>query len=162
MEWMAWSWCIITSLFTYIRCRDRDLGEKWSLSKIFPKYASLDVYLKINHGSDKAEHSYHLAGPMQGWKAWSHVFSYFQCYCIHCIPWLLPLGGELHHLCFHVTIRPCLSSWFLYSLSLSLSLSLAPHEIWEQSPWLTHFSSTLSILQNDFYILDSSSTLLNK
>lgn len=121
MEWMAWSWCIITSLFTYIRCRDRDLGEKWSLSKIFPKYASLDVYLKINHGSDKAEHSYHLAGPMQGWKAWSHVFSYFQCYCIHCIPWLLPLGGELHHLCFHVTIRPCLSSWFLYSLSLSLS-----------------------------------------
>lgn len=148
---MTWWWCIITSLFTYIRCRDRDLEEKWSLSKIFPKYALLDVDLKINHGSDKAEHSYHLAGPTQGWKAWSRVFSYFQCQCLHCIPWLLPLGGELHHLCFQATICPCLSSWVSF-----LSLSLAPHEIWEQSPWLIHFSSTLSILQNDFYILDSS------
>lgn len=119
VERMAWSWCIITSLFTYIRCRDRDLGEKWSFSKIFPKYASLDVDLKINHGSDKAEHSYHLAGPTQGWKAWSHVFSYFQCHCIHCVPWLLPLGVELHHLCFHLPVP-----FFLVSL-LSLFLSLS-------------------------------------
>ena len=89
--------------------------------------------------SDKAEHSYHLAGPMQGWKAWSHVFSYFQCHCIHCIPWLLPLGVELHHLCFHVTIHPCLSSWFLYSLSFSLSLS--------RSSWNLRAESLIDSLQ---------------